>query len=178
MFKQNLKLPVARLVATIAMASTLLLLPGCKTNDGGNSRVTIKSEPEGATVFRGDEALGTTPLKLTLDPNDSHSFVLKKLYFNDTPGYISPQPNEKSQNLVKFGPLESAGYYVDLLPNPLIVEMEPEIIPNGVGANPLGEMAAIVYRVDQLLKDRKINRREHKYIVDKISDFYENQTEY
>ena len=166
-------------MATIAMVGAVLL-SGCKTNDAenGKDRVTIKSEPMGATVYNGSEALGTTPLKLTLDPNDSHSFTFKKLYFKDTQGYISPQPNQKSENFVKFGPLETAGYYVDLLPNPLVVEMEPEMLPNGVGADPLGEMAAIVYRVDQLLKERKITRREHKYIVDKISDFYENQTEY
>lgn len=127
-------------------------------------------------VFDGDEQLGVTPLKLKLSPDSSHSFTFRKLYFNEAQGIVSPQPNEKAEKLVKFGPLEDAGYYVDLLPNPLVVELVPEIVPTGIGSNPLGDMAASVYKLDTMLAERKITRKEHTYIVEKLTEFYEAQT--
>lgn len=152
---------------------------GCATTDSSDARkVLIKTNPPGAAVFIANEQVGTTPLKLKLDPRTSHFIRFEKPHFREACGEVATVPNDKAENFVKFGPLQEAGYYATLEPNPLEVDLEPEIVPTGVGADPFGEMAERVLELDKLLRQREITFRDYKYIVGKLNEFYEGQNEY
>ena len=57
--------------AACALAAAVVLSSGCATTmNGSTQRVSVASDPPGARVFLGGEALGVTPTVVTLDRRD------------------------------------------------------------------------------------------------------------
>ena len=57
--------------AVCALAAAIVLSSGCATTmNGSTQRVSVASDPPGARVFLGGEALGVTPTVVTLDRRD------------------------------------------------------------------------------------------------------------
>ena len=57
--------------AVCALAAAVVLSSGCATTmNGSTQRVSVASDPPGARVFLGGEALGVTPTVVTLDRRD------------------------------------------------------------------------------------------------------------
>lgn len=151
----------------------LLLLPGCTTfRDEPTEAVTIDSYPGGAVVLNAGQVLGRTPMTVTLSKKKSHQFVLRLKHFKDTPVSVAPEVNEDGRAYLRFGLLEAAGHYHTLSPNPLMVYLEPQLIPEGRGSDVYRELAQRVTAADELLASGEINLAEHAYIIQCLSDHY------
>ncbi len=162
---------------TLCLAAVLaplaLLLSACKTFDeGSDQEVVVQSFPSGASVMLDGEEVGTTPVTLELPRKVTHRIVLEKPGYKATDATIAPVQNEAGQGMVKFGLLDETGYYYDLDPNPVQVQMVPDVLPPTRGPDAYAEMTAIIADVDQKRMRGEISPVEHKYMVEKVVEFY------
>ena len=71
MNRMRVRVRVRPLGAGCALAASVMLSSGCATTmNGPTQRVSVASDPPGARVFLGGEALGVTPTVVTLDRRD------------------------------------------------------------------------------------------------------------
>ena len=82
-------------------------------------------------------------------------------------------PNEKSKNFIRFGLSEDLGYYVDLKPETMDADMKSELVPASLGVDPFEKMAKQALEADRRLEDGEISAAEHKYIIEQIISFFE-----
>ncbi len=169
-----LKIMTKRQVLLVALSGAVAaLFSGCQTFDQGASQnVAIYSFPAGAEVLKDGEVIGKTPLNVPMARKVTHQVVLKRDGYKDAVRVIAPADNPKSENLVQFGLLHETGYYVDLYPNPVEVQLVPDLLPATRSADAYGQMAELILRADQMRAENKISPVEHKYIVDQIVAFY------
>jgi len=156
-------------------ASVLLVfLAGCASMEkGAPQEVTILSFPAEASVYINGEPAGITPLQTELPRKVVHEIRLEKEGYNPAVKYITPQPNEKADNFVRFGLSEDLGYYVDLTPAKLKAKMQSELVPTSTGADPFEKMAQMALAADQKLENGEITALEHKYIIEQIIEYFE-----
>lgn len=161
-------------VILVALSGAVsVILSGCQTfKEGAPQDVAIYSFPAGAEVWVDGKAVGRTPVDVPLARKSTHEVVLKREGYKDAVRVVAPAENEKSKNVVQFGLLHEAGYYVDLSPNPLEVQLIPDILPATRGPDAYGQMAELILKADQMRAEGKISPVEHKYIVSRIVEFY------
>ncbi len=158
-------------IPTLALA---LLLSACASFDEGKlQEVAILSFPAEASVYINGSATGITPLTVDLPRKVSHEIRLEKEGYNPAVKYFTPVPNDKSENLIRFGLSEDLGYYHDLEPSIMTAKMKSDLVPNSIGADPFGRMAQQVLQADEQLKSGEITPLEHKYIIEQIIEFFE-----
>ncbi len=152
---------------------TSLLASGCATViKGSKQSVDIESAPAGATVLVNGEPAGTTPTKVNLSRTATHEVTIEH------PGYFSekvtltPEPNKAATAFIRFGIDQSTGATWDLTPDPVSVQLDPLILPDSVGQDPVGELAAKVLEVDERLYTGEIDADEHRYILSRLVEFY------
>ena len=131
--------------------------------------VTINSMPQGADVFANSEIVGQTPLTIALDSSAVHEIKLIKEGYKDKTVSLA---SVRSQAPVKFGPLADLGYYRNLTPSQVEIEMTPAFLPSTKGLNPFGDMASNIVKVDDMRKAGKIDADEHAYLIKQITEFY------
>jgi hypothetical protein len=162
----------------ITLLSPLLVLitlcSGCASLEKGvPQEVVILSFPTEASIYINGEAAGITPLEVALHRKVTHEIRLEKAGYNSAVKYFTPMPNEKSKSLVRFGLSNDLGYYVDLEPGTIQAEMQSQLVPNSIGADPFERMAQQALEADSQLEAGKISPIEHKYIVEQIIEFFE-----
>lgn len=161
---------------TLAFLSALLFL-GCEhLRSGVPQEVVILSFPTEASVYINGQASGITPVTLALPRKINHEIRLEKRGYNPAVKYITPVPNEKAENFVRFGLSEDLGYYVDLEPSKLKAKMLSELVPGSLGADPFEKMAIQALKADELLEAGEMTPLEHKYVIEQIIEFFESQS--
>lgn len=151
----------------------LALLSGCTYFEQGvPQKVSVYSFPSGADVVVSGEVVGQTPLEMRLPRKISHDVVLRKAGYKPFEQAVVPTLNEHSQSIVRFRLAQDLGFYYDLRPSPVEVQMIPEILPASKGIDPFAEMTELVLQVDQRRERGELDAVEHKYIVGKIIQFY------
>jgi hypothetical protein len=135
--------------------------------------VVILSFPTEASVYINGDAAGITPITVDLPRKVSHEIRLEKKGFNPSVKYFTPVPNEKSDNLVRFGLSEDLGYYHDLEPSVMEAKMVSQLVPSSTGAAPFERMAQQTLKADRQLEAGEITPLEHKYIIEQIIAFFE-----
>lgn len=155
-----------------------LALGGCSTpkvfDQGFDQRVTLYSFPPGAKVSVNGEALGRTPVSVELPRRVNHTVRLEKHGYKVYEGDLAPTPNGKGDAFIRFGLMQDFGMYEDLEPNPIAIQMQPDVLPDWAGPDPYTEMAAIILKVDGEHEAGFIGPIEHKYKVAKVIEFYSN----
>jgi len=155
---------------------TSLLATGCATfTKGPNQEVEITSAPRGATVVINGEPAGVTPLRANLSRREAHEVSIERAGYVSEQVFLRTVPNEAAEAFIRFGIDEQIGAHNDLTPSTVHVELDPIILPERVGANPVSELAAKVIEVDELLYSRQIDADEHRYILGRLLDFYRQQ---
>lgn len=153
---------------------SILLFSACSHfQEGVPQEVTIVSYPSDASVYINDVAIGITPLKIDLPRKITHEVRLEKRGFNPSVNYFAPAPNAKSENFIRFGLSEDLGYYVDLTPREMKTDMRSDLVPNSVGADPYEKMALQALEADRRLEEKEISDEEHKFIIEQIITFFE-----
>lgn len=153
-----------------------LLLFGCVYFERGvPQKVTIISFPTEASVYVNGEAVGITPMQMSLPRKVVHEIRLDKNGFNAAVKYFAPVPNDDAHNFIRFGLKEDLGYYVDLEPSTMNAELKSELVPNSTGANPFERMAKQALEADRRLEAGEITPLEHKYIIEQIIEFFESK---
>jgi hypothetical protein len=151
-----------------------IVLSGCASLDKGvPQEVTILSFPTAASVYINGDAMGITPLQVFLPRKVNHEIRLEKAGYNSAVKYVTPVPNEKSENFIRFGLSDDLGYYVDLEPNTLETKMKSDLVPNSLGADPFERMAQQALEADRRLEAGEITPLEHKYIIEQIIVFFQ-----
>ena len=138
--------------------------------------VVILSFPTEASVYINGEAAGVTPMTVALPRKTNHEIRLEKLGFNPAVKYFTPVPNEKAENFIRFGLSEDLGYYVDLDPSKMKAEMQSELVPSSLGADPFERMAIQALKADAKLEAGELTPMEHKYVIEQIIKFFESQS--
>ncbi|MEM7790827.1 MAG: PEGA domain-containing protein [Verrucomicrobiota bacterium] len=152
----------------------LVFLTGCASlRDGLPQEVVILSFPSAASVYINGQAAGVTPLEIELPRRLNHEIRLEKRGYNSAVKYITPVPNEKSKQLVRFGLSKDLGYYVDLEPGTLKAKMKSELVPTSSGSDPFERMAERAIEADRRLENGEISPLEHKVIIAQIIEFFE-----
>lgn len=118
------------------------------------------------------EVVGITPTEVELSRKLSHRIILKKEGYKTIDASVVPMKNAAGDDLVKFGLLDAAGYYYDLDPNPVAIQMTPDVIPPTRGPDAYAEMTEVIAMVDEKRQNGEIGPVEHKYIVDRVITFY------
>jgi hypothetical protein len=153
---------------------TSLLASGCATLEKGTRHnVTVESAPRGATVIVNGQVAGVTPIMLGLSRQRSHEVTIER------PGYVSEHvtilsvPNEAAQAYVRFDLDRQSGAHRDLVPSAIRVDLDPLLLPERVGRDPISELAMKVLDVDELLYRGEIDANEHRYLINRLLRFYE-----
>lgn len=151
-----------------------LLLASCSYFEKGVPQsVTVVSFPNNASVYVNGDAIGITPISLSLPRKIVHEVRLQKIGYNTAVKYFTPTPNAKSENFIRFGLSEDLGYYVDLLPKTMDTNLKSDLVPNSLGTDPYEKMALQALEADRRLQDNEISPEEHKYIIEQIISFFE-----
>ena len=116
---------------TLALISlSFPLLFGCASFERGvPQNVIILSFPTEASIYVNGDAVGITPMEMSLPRKVVHGdFALKENGFNSAVKYFAPVPNDKAHNFVRFGLMEDFGYYVDLEPGTMKAKLKSELV--------------------------------------------------
>ena len=143
---------------------------------GVPQEVVILSYPGDAQVKINGEPAGRTPLEVALPRKVNHEVRLEKEGYNPAVKYITPTPNEKEKQLVRFGLSSDLGYYVDLEPRKLKAQLKSDLVPNSTGSDPFAKMAERALEADRRLEAGEITPEEHKYIIEQIVRFFEERS--
>lgn len=158
---------------TLLSLFLLSLFTGCTAwRDGVEQDVSVMSFPSGASVSVDAEVVGQTPVDIPLRRKLTHQILLQADGYRDHRQDIYPIRNAAGHAFVQFGLLEDFGYYFDLVPNPVEIQMMPSIIPFSRGATPYVDMAEKVIATDERREAGEIGPVEHRYIVERIIEFY------
>ena len=84
-------------------------------------------------------------------------------------------PNEKADNFIRFGLERDLGFYVDLEPGTMKTEMLSGLVPTSTGPDPFERMAQRALAADEKLESGEITPLEHKFIIEQIIDFFQEQ---
>lgn len=118
--------------------------------------------------------MGFTPVEIELHRKMSHQIEVVKEGYRSESVLVGPVANDKADNFVKFGLMDEAGYYADLSPNPISVQLRPEVLPTVPGYDAFSEMTSAIQKVDAKRESGEISAEEHKYQVEQIIKFYGN----
>lgn len=152
-----------------------MLLASCQSpRQGMTDVVPITSMPPGALVTVDGAPAGTTPTQLNLSRLRPHSIKLERQGYQVWHAQLSPTPNERAANLVRFGLLVDAGYYQNLSPNPLQARLVPNLVPASRGLDPFAELGRRTLEADALLQRGEISAPEHRYIIDRLLEFFQS----
>jgi len=151
---------------------SVVCLTGCKTtrvfDQGLDQAVTIYSFPPHAELVVNGEELGRTPITVDLPRKLSHEVILKKEGYKTYEKLLAPSPNGKGDAFIRFGLMEDTGLYDDLVPNPIEIRLEPDVIPDYIGEDRYGEMAKFITWIDGEREAGLIGAVEHKYKIDRV----------
>ena len=155
---------------------SFLLLFGCASFEHGvPQKVAVISLPTGASVYVNGDAVGITPMEMSLPRKVVHEIRLEKKGFNSAVKYFAPFPNDQAHNFIRFGLKEDLGYYVDLEPGTMKADLKSELVPTSTGADPFERMAQQALEADRRLEAGEITPLDHKYIIEQIIEFFESK---
>lgn len=162
--------------ALVLLSLGSLFLAGCASFERGvPQKVIVLSFPTEASVFLDGEAVGITPMEMSLPRKVTHEIRLEKNGYNSAVKYFAPVPNDQAENFIRFGLKEDLGYYVDLEPGTMKVKLKSELVPTTTGADPFERMAQQALEADRRLEAGDITALEHKYIIEQIIEFFDSQ---
>ena len=145
-----------------------VLAAGCATIEKGRTQhLTIESMPQGATVLVDGREAGHTPLVLQHSRMHGCRITVRKAGFKDATGFIRTVANRYDSKFFRFGADYATGAMNDLVPSSLRFEMQPAMLPEGMGPDRL------VLEADAMRDRGEISFADHRYMVRKIVDFYE-----
>lgn len=111
-------------------------------------------------------------MEIDLGRKITHRIVIEKEGYQPFSQSINPTVNEWGKALIRFQIAKDLGFYYDLKPAPVEVQLDPDLLPARVGLDPFGEMSELVLEADSRRERGEIDPVEHKYIVDRIIKFY------
>ena len=91
-------------IALALIGLSLPLLFGCASFERGvPQKVIILSFPTEASVYVNGDAVGITPIEMSLPRKLVHEIRLEKHGFNVAVKYFAPVPNDDAHNFIRFG---------------------------------------------------------------------------
>ncbi|MBC2601441.1 PEGA domain-containing protein [Puniceicoccus vermicola] len=122
-FRRCEVLSPGRLGAIVSLLASLFL-GGCGI--GSNQTVDVDTRPTGAYVYVDGKFIGNSPVDVSLNRQVPHRVEVRKVGFVSEEVMVFPSVTEGGEPKVVFGPLRESGYYRDLDPNPVSVDMTYE----------------------------------------------------
>lgn len=159
----------------MTLFAAVVFASGCATVEKGRTqRVTVESLPSGATVLVDGREAGRTPVSLHLSRMNGYQITVQKRGFADATDFVHTVANEYDAKFLRLGADYSTGAMNDLVPASLRFELRPAMLPDEKGADPYFEMSTFVLEADSMRDRGEISRRDHRYMVRKIVEFYSN----
>jgi len=159
--------------ARLSLLAGVLIAAGCATVEKGrDQRVVVESVPSGATVLVDGRVVGKTPQALWLPRMNGYQITVRKTGFADSVDSVRTVANEYDAKFLRLGADYATGAMNDLTPTSFVFEMRPSLLPEFKGSDPYFEMASLVLEADSMRDRGEISRRDHRYIVKRIVDFY------
>jgi hypothetical protein len=165
---------IAAIAASLCVAG--LVAAGCATvQKGRDQRIVVESMPSGATILVDGREAGRTPKALWLPRMNGYQITVRKTGFADATDFVRTVANEYDAKFFRLGADYATGAMNDLVPSAFRFEMRPAMLPEVKGADPYYEMTSLVLEADSMRDRGDISRRDHRYIVRKILEFYEGK---
>lgn len=159
------------LVCTVALIGA-----GCATvSKGRDQRILVESVPSGAKVLVDGREVGRTPKALWLPRMNGYQITVQKRGFADATDSVRTVANKYDTMFFRLGADYAAGAMNDLVPASFRFELRPAMLPEVKGSDPYYEMSALVLEADSMRDRGEISRRDHRYMVRKILEFYEQE---
>lgn len=96
-------------------------LGGCGA--GSNQRLKVETSPAGAFVDVDGKFIGNSPVSVKANRQVPHKVDVRKVGFLSEQVMVYPTMQEGGEPLFVFGALRESGYYRNLEPNPVVVEL-------------------------------------------------------
>ena len=149
-----------------------IILAGCSANvtNGLKSRevVEVESMPSGVSIFIQGEFVGVTPLSLNLDTGMVHELLFKKKGFSSAKGYFEPVQKNSERKIIQFGMAIDLGFYYELSPKKLFVELNWDELPDTKGIMPFEKMGELISRADALKLNGALTDEDHEMVTNQI----------
>lgn len=164
----NLQIVIIILITCLAGCSHVI-----KDNIQSKDSILIDSIPSGAFVYANGEKIGITPFSIDLMSEISHELYFKKDNFKTKITSINPEKKGGKKKFIEFGIVKDLGYYYELNPKRLVVELEWESLPSTKGIVPFKIMGELISEVDNMKKNSNLTSEEYDIAVSQILRFFE-----
>lgn len=156
--------------------SVVLIGAGCATvKKGRDQRIVVESIPSGATILIDGREAGRTPKAFYLPRMNGYQITVRKKGFASATDSVRTVANEYDAKFFRLGADYATGAMNDLVPSSFRFELRPAMLPEVKGSDPYFEMTALVLEADSMRDRGEISRRDHRYMVRKIVEFYEGR---
>jgi len=156
----------------LSLLFSAIAFTGCETFQSGVKQdVTVQSFPSGAQVYVDGDYMGTTPVAVPLGRLVQHNIVLEKAGYDPYQELVTPE-RVGGKGFIRFGLMEDTGMYNALRPDPVEMQLRPEIVPESRSPYPFDEFVTLQTFLDQELERGRLNAVEHKYMSEKLREHY------
>ncbi|MGE9290553.1 MAG: PEGA domain-containing protein [Puniceicoccales bacterium] len=157
----------ARLAAIFCLIASFGL-GGCGV--GSHQTLDIETEPDGAFVYVNGKFIGNSPVDVSLNRQVPHKVEVRKVGFVSEEVMVFPSRPEGGEPKVMFGPLRESGYYRNLEPNPVSVQLVYEGLRNyGDDLSP-EEADALIQQIQQEREDGQLTDGEAAIALSQVRD--------
>jgi hypothetical protein len=157
--------PLSKVLQSGPFLAFLLLSAGCSTIS--QQALVIESEPEGAYAYVNSRFIGQTPITQRVNRQVPHQVELRMVGFHSQEVDVFPY-NREAQRFLVVGPLEDSGYYRDLRPNPVKVEMVYSGIPPGTTELTVEEQDKLLVRIAEEETNNELTPEQASYALQQV----------
>ena len=143
-------------------------LGGCGV--GSKQKLQVQTEPVGAFVDIDGKFIGNSPVDLKVNRQVPHSVVVRKVGFLSERVMVYPSLQEGGEPKVVFGPLRESGYYRNLEPNPVVVEMVYEGLANYGETLTQEEAESLVVRIQREREEGQLSDGDAAIALSQVQD--------
>lgn len=155
-----------------------LLIFMCSCSITSNARlhskqlIAIRSIPNQAEVYVNAEFIGQTPISIELITNSSHLITLKKSGFKTRVAQVNPSLKGQKEQFLEFGMVKDLGYYYELIPAQLELELDWSELPETMGVIPFDKMGDLVTKADRMYSENLLSAEDHSVVINQIISFF------
>ena len=139
----------------------------------GIESITGEEDGENDDEEEDGDRLTLTAPQIDLMSEISHELYFKKDNFKTKITSINPEKKGGKKKFIEFGIVKDLGYYYELNPKRLVVELEWESLPSTKGIVPFKIMGELISEVDNMKKNSNLTSEEYDIAISQILRFFE-----
>ncbi len=164
---------ITQLLFSLVLGALTLGFSGCAVvSNGTKQAVVIRSTPEGATIKINGQAIGVTPVKVSLARQDVYLLEVQKPGFSPLQELILPSSEEYEKRFLRWGVDYDLGAAKSLIPGEINFVLKAPTAEMGVEDKYL-QLVSQINRADAMLRTGELDVATHRYLVAEIVKSYQ-----